>query len=165
VVDLDPGPGCGVVDCARLAVVVRDLLAADGMTAWVKTSGSKGLHVSVPLVPTAAEAVIGYAKSLAERLQAMVPDLAVARMAKDARGGRVFVDWSQNSGKKTTAAPYTLRAKARPTVSAPVAWDEVERFEERGLEFAAPEVLDRLERDGDLWAGLADPGSRCRLPA
>jgi bifunctional non-homologous end joining protein LigD len=174
VIDLDPGPGRTVGDCAQVALLARGLLTDDGLTSWVKTSGSKGLHVYVPLVPSAAADVVGYAKDLAERLQATAPDLAVHKMTKSLRTGKVFVDWSQNSTAKTTAAPYTLRAGPRPTVSTPVSWDEVEQgaSKRRGakgadpelLDFTADDVLERVARDGDLFAGLVDPDAACRLP-
>ena len=164
VIDLDPGPGRSITDCAHLALLARDLLAADGLTTWVKTSGSKGLHLYVPLVPTPAADVVAYAKDLAERLQEAAPDLAVHKMAKNLRDGKVFVDWSQNSTAKTTAAPYTLRAGPRPTVSAPVTWAEIEKANPKRLDFTADDVLERIERDGDLLAGLVDPAAACRLP-
>ncbi|HEV2635655.1 MAG TPA: non-homologous end-joining DNA ligase [Actinocrinis sp.] len=176
VIDLDPGPGRAIGDCAHLALLARDLLAADGLTAWAKTSGSKGLHLYVPLVPSPAADVVAYVKDLAERLHAAVPDLAIHKMTKSLREGRVFVDWSQNSTAKTTAAPYTLRAGPHPTVSAPVSWAEVEQAARRRgakaraaaaakvLEFTADDVLTRLAQDGDLFADLLDESAACRLP-
>ncbi|WP_354638474.1 non-homologous end-joining DNA ligase [Kitasatospora camelliae] len=155
VIDLDPGPGTDLTDCCRVALLIRDHLAEDGLTALPKTSGSKGLHLYAALRPAPAEEVVGYAKRLAERLARTHPDLVVSRMAKALRRGRVFVDWSQNATAKTTAAPYTLRATPVPGVSTPLTWREVEHCtdpEEFG--FTPDAVLARVESDGDLLADL-----------
>ncbi|MER7759433.1 non-homologous end-joining DNA ligase [Streptomyces sp. NPDC097619] len=158
VVDLDPGPPATVVECCTAALWLRDRLAADGLTAFAKTSGAKGLHLSVPLRPTPSEEVSGYAKELAREAEAALPELVVHRMAKALRPGKVFVDFSQNAAAKTTAAPYTLRARPRPTASAPVDWAEVAACRDpEELVFLAPQVVARLERDGDLFAALTDP--------
>jgi bifunctional non-homologous end joining protein LigD len=162
VLDLDPGPGAGMRECREVAVLARDLLAADGLTAVVKTSGSKGLHLYAAIEPAAAAAVGGYAKALAVRLEAEHPELVVHRMAKNLRAEHVFVDWSQNSTAKTTAAPYTLRAQPEPTVSAPVSWAEIESDAE--LSFGPDVVLARVERDGDLLAPLLHAETVGRLP-
>ncbi|GAA2817902.1 non-homologous end-joining DNA ligase [Kitasatospora paracochleata] len=161
VVDLDPGPGADLTDCCRVALLIRDRLAADGLTAHPKTSGSKGLHLYAALPPTPAARVGGYARALAETLAREHPTLVVARMAKALRSGRVFVDWSQNATAKTTAAPYTLRATAVPGVSTPLAWTEVEQCgSPDDLAFSPEQVLARVAEHGDLLAGLlerADP--------
>ncbi|WP_371494364.1 non-homologous end-joining DNA ligase [Kitasatospora sp. NBC_00374] len=157
VVDLDPGPGADLVQCCRAALLIRERLAADGLRAHPKTSGSKGLHLYAALRPAPAKAVGAYARALAERLAADHPDLMVSRMAKALRRGRVFVDWSQNATAKTTAAPYTLRATPVPGVSAPVSWAEIEsctRAED--LAFTPDQVLERVAAHGDLLAPLLD---------
>ena len=119
VLDLDPGPPATVVECSRVALLLRERLAADGLVGYPKTSGSKGMQVYVPLEPTPAERTSGYAKTLAEDLERAEPTLVVSRMAKELRGGKVFVDWSQNNGAKTTVAPYSLaRAGAADGVHA-----------------------------------------------
>lgn len=170
VIDLDPGPGRTITHCAQLALLTRELLEADGLTACVKTSGSKGLHLYVPLVPSPAADVVAYAKNLAERLQAAAPDLAIHKMAKLLREGKVLVDWSQNSTAKTTAAPYTLRAGPHPTASTPLGWDEVEKTASarkanpQQLTFTPDDVLTRLAQHGDLLADLLDSTAACRLP-
>ena len=166
VLDLDPGPPADVVTCCVVALLLREELAADGLTAWPKTSGSKGLQLSVPVEPTSATRTSAYAKALAERLERRHPDLVVSRMAKEVRSRRVLVDWSQNNASKTTVAPYSLRARARPTVSTPVTWDEVAGCTAAvDLQFTAPAVLDRVEQQGDLLAGLLAPDLRGRLPS
>ncbi|RKE17184.1 non-homologous end-joining DNA ligase [Streptomyces sp. TLI_171] len=155
VVDLDPGPGADVTHCCRVALLIRESLAADGLVCRAKTSGSKGLHLYAALRPAPAGQVGDYARSLAERLAREHPDLVVARMTKALRRGKVFVDWSQNNTAKTTAAPYTLRATAVPGVSAPVSWSEVEHCADPAdLAFSPEQVLTRYAEHGDLLADL-----------
>lgn len=155
VFDLDPGPPATIVDACRVAVLLRDLLAADGLTPMPKTSGKKGLHLYAAVRPTARTSE--YAKEIAQRLAAEHPDLVVSRMERRLRPGKVFVDWSQNNRAKTTVAPYSLRAAARPAVSAPVTWDEVAGCgRPADLAFGPDEVLARADRDGDLLAPLLD---------
>ena len=166
VLDLDPGPPATVVECCRVAVLLRERLAADGLVGHPKTSGSKGMQVYAPLVPSPAEETSRYAKQLAEDLERADPGLVVSRMAKELRGGKVFVDWSQNNAAKTTVAPYSLRARPHPTVSTPLTWAEVEECSSaQDLVFTAPMVLERVEQHGDLLAPLLPGASRSRLPA
>ncbi|MCJ1680765.1 non-homologous end-joining DNA ligase [Streptomyces sp. APSN-46.1] len=165
VFDLDPGPPATVVECCAAALWLRDRLAADGLRAYAKTSGSKGLHLAVAVEPTPSERVSEYAKTLAQEAERELPDLVVHRMAKALRPGKVFVDHSQNAAAKTTAAPYTLRARARPTVSAPVSWQEVEDCRTASdLVFLADDIPPRLARDGDLFGPLTDPDRAGKLP-
>ncbi|MCX5145404.1 non-homologous end-joining DNA ligase [Streptomyces sp. NBC_00320] len=165
IIDLDPGAPATVVECCAVALWLRERLAADGLSAYAKTSGSKGLHLAVPLEPTPSDRVSAYAKSLAQEAERALPDLVLHRMAKALRPGKVFVDHSQNAAAKTTAAPYTLRARARPTVSAPVSWEEVAACHTPSdLVFLAEDIPPRLERDGDLFGPLTDPDRAHRLP-
>ncbi|MYU33540.1 ATP-dependent DNA ligase [Streptomyces sp. SID8358] len=165
VFDLDPGAPASVVECCAVALWLRERLAADGLTAYGKTSGSKGLHLIVPLEPAPSEDVTAYAKSLAVEAQKALPDLVVHRMTRALRPGKVFVDFSQNAAAKTTAAPYTLRAKDSPTVSAPVTWEEVEACADPAdLVFLAGDMAARLERYGDLLGPLTGPGPARPLP-
>ncbi|MFF4246466.1 non-homologous end-joining DNA ligase [Streptomyces sp. NPDC001822] len=165
VFDLDPGPPATILECRTVALWLRERLAADGLSSWAKTSGSKGLHLLVPLEPTPSEEVTAYAKGLAVEAQSALPELAVYRMTRALRPGKVFVDFSQNAAAKTTAAPYTLRAKGSPTVSAPVTWDEIEACgDPDDLVFLAGDMPARLERHGDLLAPLNDPGRARPLP-
>ncbi|WP_433545667.1 non-homologous end-joining DNA ligase [Streptomyces sp. CA-294286] len=166
VFDLDPGAPATVAECCEVALWLRERLGADGLGAWVKTSGSKGLHVLVPVEPTPSEQVSAYAKALAVEAEASLPGLVVHRMTRALRKGRVFVDFSQNSAAKTTAAPYTLRARAEPTVSTPVTWEEVEagRTAPASLVFRAPDVPARLKRHGDLLGPLLNPNRARALP-
>ncbi|OZM70942.1 ATP-dependent DNA ligase [Amycolatopsis antarctica] len=152
VFDLDPGEPADIVECCRVAELIRELVEADGLTAYPKTSGSKGMQLYVPVRVGSADRTSAYAKDIAQRLAHEYPDLALSVMAKAARKGKVFVDWSQNNPKKTTVAPYSLRARPLPTVSAPLRWPEVRACEEAGdLRFTSDDVRDRLDRDGDLF--------------
>jgi bifunctional non-homologous end joining protein LigD len=139
VLDLDPGPGTGVVECARVAHRLRERLAADGLDPVVKTSGSKGLQVYAPI----------------RRLTRETPELVVWRMEKALRPGKVLVDWSQNNTAKTTVAPYSLRARPCATVSTPLRWAEVDALRDGGdpesVRFRTDDVLARVEQHGDLF--------------
>lgn len=154
--DLDPGPPAGHRECARVAVLLRERLGRDGLRPVVKTSGGLGLHVAVPLASRQTfDAAKAYARSLAEELAASEPELVVFGSARAQRTGRVYVDWIQNDAGRQMVAPYSLRATPVPQVSTPVSWDEVEAAS-RGMSAALRpgprEVLERVERLGDLWA-------------
>ncbi|MFF3000579.1 non-homologous end-joining DNA ligase [Streptomyces sp. NPDC057950] len=165
VFDLDPGAPATVVECCEVALWLRERLATDGIAAYAKTSGSKGLHLLAALVPVASEDVAAYAKKLAVEAERALPGLVTHRMTKSLRPGKVFVDHSQNAARKTTATPYTLRARTTPTVSAPVTWDEVaDCGEPERLVFHAGDIAPRLERYGDLLAPLLDAGRAHALP-
>src|SRR6266545_562063 len=151
VVDLDPGPPAGLAECAKVALLLRERLAADGLTAYPKTSGRKGMQLMCALAgEQSAEDVSTYARVVAEELAGRNPRLITARMTKSLRPGKVFIDWSQNSAAKTTVAPYSLRAEPTPTASAPLTWDEVESGKVRPLQ--SKQVLARAGRHGDLLA-------------
>lgn len=154
VFDLDPGPGTGMPDCAEVGLWIRDVLDGIGLAAWPKTSGSKGLQVYVPLnTPATHDGASAFALAVAQVLEKANPDRIVTTQAKAARTNRVLIDWSQNSRHKTTVAPYSLRARPTPTVSTPVSWDEVAAAAMgEPLSFVVDDVLDRLDRLGDLFA-------------
>ncbi|MFJ8073096.1 non-homologous end-joining DNA ligase [Streptomyces sp. NPDC096176] len=166
VFDLDPGAPASISECCEVALWLRERLERDGLTAYAKTSGSKGLHLVVPLKPAPSERVSAYAKSLAVEGEAAMPQLVLHRMARALRPGKVFVDHSQNAAAKTTATPYTLRARQEPTVSAPVTWEEVEEVGANGagLVFRLSDIGPRLERYGDLLAPVADHADAGSLP-
>ncbi|TDC03657.1 ATP-dependent DNA ligase [Streptomyces sp. 8K308] len=156
VFDLDPGDPATIVDCCRVALWLRDRLADDGLTAYVKTSGAKGLHLLCPLRPAPSAESSDYARLLATEATRALPDLVIAAMARRLRPGRVFIDHSQNAARKTTATPYTLRARPAPTVSAPVTWDEVASCGDPAeLDIRLPDVPRRLAEHGELLAALA----------
>lgn len=164
VFDLDPGEPATIVECCRVALRLRETLADDGITAYPKTSGSKGLQLYAPVRVSKADRTSEYAKSLAQDLERQLPELVVSRMTKSLRPHKVLIDWSQNNPKKTTVAPYSLRARGRPTVSTPLTWDEVSDCETpEDLVFTAAEVLGRIDDHGDLFAPLLDD-DRPRLP-
>ncbi|MEU3946531.1 non-homologous end-joining DNA ligase [Streptomyces sp. NPDC029526] len=165
VFDLDPGAPATVVDCCEVALWLRDRLAADGIETYAKTSGSKGLHLLAAVRGASSERVSEYAKQLAVEAEEAMPRLALHRMTRSLRPGKVFVDWSQNAARKTTATPYTLRARAEPLVSAPVTWEEVEECRSPELlAFRAPDLPPRLQDHGDLLAPLLDPAGAAPLP-
>jgi bifunctional non-homologous end joining protein LigD len=153
VFDLDPGPPAGLEECARVAVLLRELLDELGLVSFPKTSGSLGLHLHVPLgTPHDGEHVKRFARTVAEALAQAHPQTVIAEVDKTRRTGKVFLDWLQNDPTRQTVAPYSLRGLAWPTVAAPVTWDEVERGE--ALTFLGEDVLERIERDGDLFADV-----------
>lgn len=158
VFDLDPGPPADFLDCAEVAVQLRDILEEMGLQSWVKSSGSKGLQLYVPLnTKVTYQQTQPLAKSLAEALERGNPDRVVAKMAKDLRGGKVFIDWSQNSDHKTTVCVYSLRAKREePFVSFPIDWDSLEKAvkkDDLSVFLVTPgEAAERLEKEGDLFS-------------
>lgn len=157
VLDLDPGPGVELAATAEVAAWCREILEDMGLTCVPVTSGSKGIHLYAGLDGASdADAVTKVAKTLAQHLERAHPDRVTATMAKAERKGKVFVDWSQNNGKKTTICPYSLRGRERPTVAAPRTWEEVQDPGLRQLEFE--EVIARVERGLDPIAVLGAPG-------
>lgn len=156
VIDLDPGEGAGLHECCGVALLARDALAERGYDALPVTSGSKGLHLYAPLdEPLPSEETSAIAKEIAEELQAAHGSLVTATMTKARRRGKVFLDWSQNAGSKTTVAPYSLRGTPRPQVATPVTWDEVAEGADDPLgldQFSMAQALERVEEYGDLFA-------------
>ena len=157
VFDLDPGPPANIIACCKVGLLLRELFEQLGLESLAKTSGSKGLQVYVPLnVAVTYEDTKPFARAVAELLEKQHPKQIVSRMTKSLRGGKVFIDWSQNDEHKTTANVYSLRAKERPTVSTPVTWEEVETAAQgrstKRITFEHSDVLERVERDGDLFA-------------
>jgi bifunctional non-homologous end joining protein LigD len=151
VFDLDPGAPAGMDECRQVGLWLREIFKPLGLESFPKTSGSKGLQIYVPLNTddVTYDDTKPFAKAVAELLEKHHPDLVVSRMAKELRPGKVLVDWSQNDEHKTTVNVYSLRAKDRPTVSTPVTWEEVEAGD---LSFEQDAVLERVRRDGDLFA-------------
>jgi bifunctional non-homologous end joining protein LigD len=159
VFDLDPGAPAGIVECCRVGLVLRGLFDQIGLESFAKTSGSKGLQVYLPLnTRIDYDHTKPFARRIAELLEQRMPELVVSRMTKRLRPGKVLVDWSQNDAHKTTVTVYSVRARDRPTVSAPVSWEEVSRCHEEGdpqlLTFETAQVLERVEEIGDLFASL-----------
>ncbi len=154
VFDLDPGAPATIVECCAVALEIRDVLDLLGLVGFAKTSGSKGLQLYVPLnVPHTHEHASSFALAVAQLLERRLPNDVVSVMTKSVRGGKVLIDWSQNSRHKTTIAPYSLRGKDRPTVSTPLSWAEVAAGTHgEPLEFTADEVLERVRLGGDIFA-------------
>ena len=153
VFDLDPGEGVTMAELADVARAVRDLIADIGLTTFPLTSGSKGLHLYTPLAePVSSRGATVLAKRVAQQLEKTMPKLVTSTMTKSLRAGKVFLDWSQNSGSKTTIAPYSLRGREHPTVAAPRTWEELDDRALRQLHY--DEVLARVACDGDLLATL-----------
>ena len=155
--DLDPGEGVDVLACGEVALRLRALLDGAGLCGLVKTSGSKGLQVYVPLNADVTYAQTKpLAKAIAQTLEAESPDRVISRMARAERRGRVLVDWGQNTEHKSMVCAYSVRAKERPTVSTPVTWEEVDAAVADGdagaLRFEMADVLARIDRHGDLFA-------------
>jgi bifunctional non-homologous end joining protein LigD len=157
VFDLDPGDGAGIIDCAHVALVLRDLLSQIQLASYVKTSGKKGLHVYVPLnrKETTFEETKKFSKAVAEVLQRNYPNLVTAKMAKGYRNNKVFINWSQNDSSKTMVCVYSLRAREKPIVSFPLAWKELEKLAGQGdpekFDIIHSQAVSRLEKEGDLF--------------
>ncbi|WIX83052.1 non-homologous end-joining DNA ligase [Amycolatopsis carbonis] len=164
VFDLDPGEGASVVECARVAERLLEVLTADGLAPLPKTSGSKGLQICCGVRTRRPDRTSTYAKAIAEQLAAEMPELVVSKMAKALRTNKVLIDWGQNHVAKTTIAPYSLRGRATPTVSTPITWNEVRACRTPAeLTFTAADVLHRVDEHGDLLTELET--SRVALPA
>jgi bifunctional non-homologous end joining protein LigD len=157
VFDLDPGEGAGLAEAGRVALILRDLLSGMGLTSFLKTSGKKGLHVLVPLNYESAtfDDTKLFSKVVAEIMQKHYPDLVTAKMAKQYRAAKIFINWSQNDASKTMISVYSLRGRETPYVSFPVAWRELEELSEQGhterLQVTADEAMQKVERTGDLF--------------
>ncbi len=157
VFDLDPGDGSGIVDCTRVALILRDLLSNLRLASYVKTSGKRGLHLYVPLnrLETNFEDTRAFSKTVAEMMQRNYPDLVTARTAKQYRRGKVFINWSQNDSRKTMVCVYSLRACEKPVVSFPFAWKELESLAQLGdpdkFQIIHSEALSRVKKQGDLF--------------
>ncbi|WP_445150578.1 DNA ligase D [Baekduia sp. Peel2402] len=158
VFDLDPGEPAGLLECCQIATVLRGMFQHLGLESVVKTSGSKGMQMYVPLnvAGVTYTQTRGFAKAVAELLEAEAPDLVVARQTKTLRKGKILVDWMQNDVNKTTVSVYSPRGRERPTVSTPLAWDEVQAAIDQGnadgLVFDMADVLARVRERGDLFA-------------
>lgn len=157
VFDLDPGPPATMVECAEVGLMLRAILDKYGLQSFPKTSGSKGLQVYVPLNTRCSyDQTKSFSHFLAKSLEMHRPDLIVAKMKKDLRTGKVFIDWSQNDEHKTTVSVYSLRAKERPSVSTPVTWPEVESVYKQQnpqlIDFDCRQILERVKLHGDLFS-------------
>jgi len=167
VFDLDPGPPAGLVECCEIALALRGMLASGGLEGFAKTSGSKGLQIFVPLnTATNYDDTKAFAHAFARILEEERPEAVLSKPRRSDREGKVFVDWSQNARHKTTVSVYSLRARARPTASTPVTWDEVAAMADEGgadaLVFEHHETVARIEAHGDLFEPILT--TKQRLP-
>jgi bifunctional non-homologous end joining protein LigD len=157
VFDLDPGEQADILDCARVALILRELLSRLQLAGYPKTSGQKGLHVYVPLNRREAtfEDTKIFSKAVAVIMQKNYPDLVTAKMAKEQRRGKVFINWSQNDSSKTMICVYSLRAREKPFVSMPLEWRELEQLAGQGdpkkFQVIHSEAVSRTEKMGDLF--------------
>ncbi len=157
VFDLDPGDQANILDCAKVALILRDLLSGLQLTSYLKTSGKKGLHLYVPLNrrDTSFDDTKAFSRAVAEIMQKNYPDLVTAKMAKEYRKGKVFINWSQNDSSKTMICVYSLRAREKPYVSFPLEWKELEGLEDQHdpekLQVLHSEAIRRAEKSGDLF--------------
>lgn len=157
VFDLDPGDQANILECARVALTLRDLLSRMGLASYVKTSGMKGLHVYVPLnrKETTFEDTKTFSNAVAEIMQKHYPDLVTEKMDKKYRKAKVFINWSQNDASKTMICVYSLRAREKPFVSFPLEWKELENLAGSGdpekLQVMTSEAVSRVEKKGDLF--------------
>jgi bifunctional non-homologous end joining protein LigD len=159
--DLDPGPPATIVECAEVALRLREAFEHLGLEAFPKTSGSKGMQVYVPLnTPSTYSQTKPFAHGVAQVLERRHPELVVSDMKKTLRKGKVLVDWSQNDEHKTTVNVYSLRARERPTVSTPLRWEEVEDVldsrDPEALAFTSDAVLARVAEHGDLFGPVIE---------
>jgi bifunctional non-homologous end joining protein LigD len=157
VLDLDPGPGVSLPECAEIATLVRDILQDIGHEPVPVTSGSKGIHLYAPLDGSLSTSqATELARELASALEADHRDRVISSMKRSERDGKVFIDWSQNNGAKTTVSPYSLRGRSHPTVAAPRTWEELASPDLRQLDYS--EMPDRIADLGDLMEPMADGG-------
>ncbi len=162
VFDLDPGEPADVLACARVALILRELLSRLGLTGVVKSSGRKGLHLFVPLnrPDTTFDATKEFSRAVAMILQKNYPELVTARMAREERTGRVFINWSQNDAAKTMICAYSLRAQPEPQVAFPFSWEELETLVREGnparFRISPDEAVRRAEEQGDLFRELLE---------
>jgi bifunctional non-homologous end joining protein LigD len=159
VFDLDPGPPATIVECARVAFWLKEVLDAFELQVFAKTSGSKGLQLYIPLnTPVTYDQTKPFALALAQRMEREHPRDVVSKMQKNLRTGKVFIDWSQNDDHKTTICVYSLRAKDRPTVSTPITWEEVDAVRKKKkpemMVFTSDDAIERAEKHGDLFAPI-----------
>jgi bifunctional non-homologous end joining protein LigD len=155
--DLDPGPPAGLAECCEVAFLLREALSRIGLESFAKTSGSKGIQVYVPLNGEGVDYDHGtkaLSHALARHLEGEHPKLIVSQQRKELRRGKVLIDWSQNDENKTTVCVYSLRARERPTVSAPLRWEELD--DPDSLVFEVSDVLERVEEHGDLFAPVVE---------
>lgn len=157
VFDLDPGAPADILDCARVALLLRDLLSRLQLKGQVKTSGQKGLHLFVPLHSAGVTFADTkqFTRAVALTLEKSCPELVTAKMSREARQGKVFINWSQNDASHTMICVYSLRAREMPYVSCPLSWEELASLSAQGdpekFHLLPGEAVRRAEELGDLF--------------
>jgi bifunctional non-homologous end joining protein LigD len=168
VFDLDPGDNVNVLDCAKVALIIKDLLFDQKLESWVKTSGKKGVHVFVPLDPkkTKFEDTKYFSKAVAGIMQKNYPDLVTEKMDKKYRSNKIFINWSQNDASKTMVCVYSLRAEEKPTVSFPFPWNEFEKLAKQKdpskFQVLAPEAATMAEKNKEYFLEMLNKKQRLR---
>jgi bifunctional non-homologous end joining protein LigD len=161
--DLDPGPDVAWAQIRSAALVVREECERLGFSAYLKSTGSKGLHVLLPIQPVwEFGRVRAFAKAIVDRLVGRHPEALVGKMAKDARGGRVFFDYLRNAEGASAVAPYSTRMKPGPSCAVPLGWDELTD----GLDirsFTPGRVLKRASAGIDPWGDLDDASAGAKV--
>lgn len=161
VFDLDPGQGMNILDCAKVALKMKNFFDQLDMKCFPKTSGSKGMHLWVPLnTDVTFDDTKTFARQVARTFEKKFPDLIISKMTKSLRKNKIFIDWSQNDSHKTTVCVYSLRAKETPTVSTPLKWKEVKHAADSGnsqnLAFEKNQVIERINKFGDIFKPVLD---------
>jgi bifunctional non-homologous end joining protein LigD len=163
VFDLDPSDDNDHAGVRAAATGLRDLLAELGLPSWIKTSGSKGYHIVVPLDgKTSIDVVARFANAVGSLFVRLAPDRLTQEFSKADRRGRIYVDTGRNGYGATFAAAYTIRAKRGAPVSAPCTWQEVEAGEVTPQSFTLRNMPERMARMGDLWADMRRRGRSLR---
>lgn len=155
VMDLDPAEGATFADILEIAILVRRVLDEFGLSSFPKTSGSRGLHLFVPIRPSYTwQQVTGAMKYVSEIVTGVYPDKATTERKVDKRAGKVYLDYLQNGRGKTMAFPYSLRPRPGAPVSTPLHWREVEKGDVRPGDFTMKTIFQRLKSEGDVHAGM-----------
>jgi bifunctional non-homologous end joining protein LigD len=153
VFDLDPGKGIAFETICELALCVREVLSRSGLEGYPKTSGSRGMHIYVPIKPIYSyERVANFAEQIATAIAREMPEAAtVERSLKKRRRGQIYIDHMQNARGKSVASAYSIRPKPGATVSAPLNWNEVKRKKIKPQDFTIRNLLRRIEKKGDMF--------------
>lgn len=163
VFDLDPAPPAGFADTLEIALLVQAALAQFGLQGYPKTSGATGLHVFVPIKPECSyRQVRDGVEFICRQINSVWPEKTTMERLVANRAGKVYLDYLQNTRGRTMTFQYSLRPVAGAQVSTPLTWDEVKEGKIRPADFTLRNIRERLDRVGDLSAGLLGPGQSWR---
>jgi bifunctional non-homologous end joining protein LigD len=164
VFDLDPSTD-NVAEVRAAAIGLRDLLDELGLPSWVKTTGSKGFHIVVPIDgKTDIGVVARFANAVGALFVSLAPDRLTQEFSKVDRRGRIYVDTARNGYSATFAAAYTVRARRGAPISAPCTWEEIERGEVHPGTFTVRNMADRIAKVGDVWGDMRRRGRSLKRP-